>query len=99
MLFLDYEIDFAKNTEYLCPKCDPVEDKVAIEDLKSRIEEWNDDVKKLKEKVVGLKDTADFIIPYEKCHRYQRIQDKLKELKIRKNCYFQALNGKLITFK
>uniref|UniRef100_A0A914PRR6 RING-type domain-containing protein n=1 Tax=Panagrolaimus davidi TaxID=227884 RepID=A0A914PRR6_9BILA len=96
LLFISHEIEYAQGTEYLCPNCDPVTDACALADLENREDEWKNDLAELKrqlsEKQKELK-TSKAEIPFEQCLRYQRIQEKLKELQVRKNLYFQTLNG------
>uniref|UniRef100_A0A914P6Z0 RING-type domain-containing protein n=1 Tax=Panagrolaimus davidi TaxID=227884 RepID=A0A914P6Z0_9BILA len=106
LLFVNYEIQYAQDTEYLCPSCDPISTEGALKDLEARQAEWEKDLTELKEiikkKEQELKDTK-VEIPYERCVTYQKIQSQLKELKVRKNLYFQKLNGvdvrKLITHR
>uniref|UniRef100_A0A914PLT2 RING-type domain-containing protein n=1 Tax=Panagrolaimus davidi TaxID=227884 RepID=A0A914PLT2_9BILA len=106
LLFVNYEIQYAQDTEYLCPSCDPISTEGALKDLEARQADWEKDLTELKEilkkKEQELKDTK-VEIPYERCVTYQKIQSRLKELKVRKNLYFQKLNGvdvrKLITHR
>jgi hypothetical protein len=98
LLFANYEIQYAQDTEYLCPSCDPISTEGALNDLEARQAEWEKDLTELKEiikkKEQELKDTK-VEIPYERCVTYQKIQSQLKQLKVRKNLYFQKLNGNL----